>query len=125
LTREQQRKGARGEESAAEFLRGQGYRILERNYRCPLGEVDIIASEGNTVVFVEVKTRASERFGPPQSAIGPKKQKRMTAIALYYLKGQGWLGRPARFDVAAVSLGEGEEKVTLYRNAFDATGFFP
>jgi putative endonuclease len=101
----------------------QGYRILERNYRCPLGEVDIIARDGNTIVFVEVKTRTSERFGSPQAAIGPQKQKRMTAIALYYLKGQGWLGKPARFDVAAVSLREGRETVTLYRNAFDATGF--
>jgi putative endonuclease len=85
--------------------------------------MDIIAREGKTVVFVEVKTRSSERFGPPQAAIGPQKQKRMTAIALYYLKGKGWLGAPARFDVAAVSLGAGGEKVTLYRNAFDATGF--
>ncbi|MGE5789459.1 MAG: YraN family protein [Syntrophaceae bacterium] len=120
MTREKQTKGARGEESAAGFLRVQGYRILERNYRCPLGEVDIIARDGNTVVFVEVKTRTSERFGTPQAAIGPQKQKRMTAIALYYLKGQGWLGKPARFDVAAVSLHEGRETVTLYRNAFDA-----
>ena len=123
MTREKQTKGARGEESAAEFLRVQGYRILERNYRCPLGEVDIIARDGNTIVFVEVKTRTSERFGSPQAAIGPQKQKRMTAIALYYLKGQGWPGKPARFDVAAVSLREGRETVTLYRNAFDATGF--
>ena len=123
MTREKQAKGARGEESAAGFLRVQGYRILERNYRCPLGEVDIIARDGNTIVFVEVKTRTSERFGSPQAAIGPQKQKRMTAIALYYLKGQGWLGKPARFDVAAVSLREGRETVTLYRNAFDATGF--
>ena len=123
MTREKQTKGARGEECAAGFLRVQGYRILERNYRCPLGEVDIIARDGNTVVFVEVKTRTSERFGTPQAAIGPQKQKRMTAIALYYLKGQGWLGKPARFDVAAVSLHEGRETVTLYRNAFDALGF--
>ena len=123
MTRERKNKGAWGEDRAAEFLEREGYRILERNYRCPLGEMDIIAREGRTVVFVEVKTRSSERFGPPQAAIGPQKQRRMTAIALYYLKGKGWLGTPARFDVAAVSLGEGGEKITLYRNAFDATGF--
>jgi putative endonuclease len=85
--------------------------------------MDIIAREGKTVVFVEVKTRSSERFGPPHAAIGPQKQRRMTAIALYYLKGKGWLGAPARFDVAAVSLHDGRETVTLYKNAFDATGF--
>jgi putative endonuclease len=123
LTREKQSKGVRGEESTARFLRGQGYCILERNYRCPLGEVDIIARDGNTVVFVEVKTRTSGRFGTPQESIGPQKQKRMTAIALYYLKGRGWLGKPARFDVAAVSLRDGGETITLFKNAFDATGF--
>ena len=91
MTRERKNKGAWGEDRAAEFLAREGYRILERNYRCPLGEMDIIAREGRTVVFVEVKTRSSERFGPPHAAIGPQKQRRMTAIALYYLKGKGWL----------------------------------
>ena len=123
MTRERKNKGAWGEDRAAEFLAREGYRILERNYRCSLGEMDIIAREGRTVVFVEVKTRSSERFGPPQAAIGPHKQRRMTAIALCYLKAHGLLGTTARFDVAAVSLGEGKEKITLYRNAFDATGF--
>jgi len=123
LSREKQTKGAQGEQRAAEYLRGRGYRILERNYRCPLGEMDIIARDGKTVVFVEVKTRSSERFGSPQAAVGPRKQHRMTAIALYYLKAKGLLDGPARFDVAAVSLGEGGEDVVLYKNAFDATGF--
>ena len=123
MSRERKDKGDRGEDRAAAFLRKEGYRILERNYRCPLGEMDIIAREGKTIVFVEVKTRSSDRFGSPQAAIGPQKQRRMTAIALCYLKGQGLLGAPARFDVAAVSLGEGGEKITLYRNSFDAMGF--
>ncbi len=123
MTREKKNKGSRGEARAAEYLRQQGYCILERNYRCPLGEADLIARDGETVVFVEVKTRTSDRFGPPQAAIGPSKQKRMTAIALHYLKGKGWLTAPARFDVAAVSLDGERETVTLYRNAFDATGF--
>ena len=123
MSRERKDKGDRGEERAAAFLRKEGYRILARNYRCPLGEMDIIAREGKTVVFIEVKARSSKRFGSPLEAIGPQKQRRMTAIALCYLKGQGWLGMPARFDVAAVNLHEGSETVTLYRNAFDATGF--
>ncbi|HNU84690.1 MAG: YraN family protein [Pseudomonadota bacterium] len=122
MTRERKNKGARGEERAAEFLRDRGYRILERNYRCPLGEIDLIARDGGTVVFVEVKTRSTERFGSPQASIGARKQRRMTAVALYYLKGKNWLTAPARFDVAAVSLVEGKETVTLYRNAFDAAG---
>jgi putative endonuclease len=123
LSRERKDKGDQGEDRAEAFLRQEGYRILERNYRCPLGEMDIIARDGKTVVFVEVKTRSSDRFGPPQAAIGPQKQRRMTAIALCYLKGKGWLSTPARFDVAAVSLDEAGERVTLYKNAFDATGF--
>lgn len=123
MTREKKDKGDRGEERAAAFLEAQGYRILERNYRCPLGEVDLIARDGATVVFVEVKTRASCRFGTPEAAVGPRKQKRMTAVALFYLQVQGWLTAPARFDVAAVSLVDGREKVTLFRNAFDASGF--
>jgi putative endonuclease len=82
LSRERKNKGDRGEDWAAAFLRKEGYCILERNYRCPLGEMDIIAREGKTIVFVEVKTRSSDRFGSPQSAIGPQKQRRMTAIAL-------------------------------------------
>lgn len=125
MTRDRKNKGDLGEQKVAEFLERRGYRILERNYRCPLGEMDIIALEGKIVVFVEVKTRSSERFGSPQAAIRPQKQRRMTAIALYYLKGQGLLDAPARFDVAAVSLNEGRETVTLYRNAFEAVGFSP
>jgi putative endonuclease len=123
LSRERKHKGARGEDRASEFLVSQGYRILERNFRCPLGEMDIIARDGTTVVFVEVKTRASLRFGPPHGAVGPEKQKRLTAVALCYLKGQGQLNRPARFDVVAVSLNGTDEQIVLYRNAFDATGF--
>lgn len=120
MTREKHDKGARGEEKACDFLQGQGYRILERNYRCRLGEIDIIAREGRTVVFVEVKARSSGRFGLPQEAVGPRKRRRMTAIALHYLKSRGWLGEPARFDVASVGLDGGQETVTLLRNAFDA-----
>jgi len=120
LTREKHDKGARGEEKACDFLQGQGYRILERNYRCRLGEIDIIAREGRTVVFVEVKARSSGRFGLPQEAVGPRKRRRMTAIALHYLQSRGWLGEPARFDVASVGLDGGQETVTLFRNAFDA-----
>ena len=123
MSRERKDKGDRGEERAAAFLRKQGYKILERNYRCALGEMDIIAREGKTIVFIEVKTRSSDRFGPPQAAIGPQKQKRMTSVALCYLKARGWLEVPARFDVAAVNLEGGRETVTLHRNAFDATGF--
>ncbi len=86
--------------------------------------MDIIARDGKTVVFVEVKTRSSDRYGSPQAAIGPQKQRRMTSIALYYLKGQGQLDMPARFDVVAVGLDGAGERVTLYKNAFDAIGFF-
>jgi len=78
--------GKIGEAMAAAYLEAAGYRIVERNYRCPLGEIDLIALEGDTLVFVEVKSRRSENYGLPQLAVGPGKQRRISKISLYYLQ---------------------------------------
>ncbi|NTU42404.1 MAG: YraN family protein [Nitrospirales bacterium] len=93
--------GAQGEEMAASHLRGKGYRILQRNYRTPLGEADIIALDGTTLVFVEVKTRNSDCHGQPFEAVVRKKQERLGRIALYYLKREK-TERPVRFDVISI-----------------------
>jgi putative endonuclease len=111
--------GKRGEELAATYLAEAGYRIIERNYRCPFGEIDIIAEEGETLVFVEVKSRRSEAYGDPQLAVGHQKQKKISRIAMNYLKEKNLCHRPARFDVVAVKLLPAGRKIELIQNAFE------
>lgn len=96
--------GVRAEEQAAKYLKKKGYRILERNYRTRTAEVDIIALDGDTVVFVEVKARASDLFGTPMEAVGVKKRAKIAQAAIHYLatKGKDRREAPARFDVIAI-----------------------
>src|SRR5512133_2228070 len=98
------RTGKHGEDLAVAWLAGAGYRIIERNYRCPFGEIDIVAEEGGTLVFVEVKSRRSSAFGAPELAVGPEKQRKISRISLHYLAERHLSDRPARFDVVAVKL---------------------
>ena len=113
------RTGEKGEELAAAYLTEAGYRIIERNYRCVFGEIDIVAEEGNTLVFVEVKSRRSESYGDPQLAVGHQKQKKISKIALHYLSAKNLRHRPARFDVVAVKLLSEGCRIDLIRNAFE------
>jgi putative endonuclease len=119
------RFGDVGEDAAELFLRRLGWTILARGHRNRLGEVDLIALDGDTVVFVEVKTRRSSLHGGPEAAITLDKQRRLTRAALAYLKQRGWLERRARFDVIAIVWPEEEPtpQITHYRNAFEPTGF--
>ncbi|MGA9755965.1 MAG: YraN family protein [Desulfobaccales bacterium] len=110
--------GDAGEDLAAAALKKQGYKILERNYVTPLGEIDLIARQGHTVVVVEVKTRKSTRFGSPQEAVSVTKQQRLRRLADYYLKDKRLAGTTVRFDVVAVSLAEAEPQVEIIQNAF-------
>ena len=102
--------GKTGEELAAKFLRKQGLKILARNYRCPSGEADIIAldpkcpSGGEAVAFVEVKTRATDRYTSPESAVNAAKQKTLRAIARYYCSSRDTTGLTIRFDIVAIVL---------------------
>ncbi len=109
----------RGEAAAALRLRQEGYRILESNHRSPLGEIDLIAQDGDTLVFVEVKTRRASRGGSPKEAVTPRKQRRLSLLALEYLKARGLLDRPARFDVVAVSWNDEAPEIEIVRNAFE------
>ena len=112
--------GGSGEDLAAAFLQGLGYVILTRNYRKRFGEIDIIAEEGDTLVFVEVKTRSSAAFGSPLEAVDARKQQRMARAALAYLSSRRQHDRPARFDVVAVRLQpQGRPQIEHVRNAFD------
>jgi putative endonuclease len=116
--------GQRGEDAAARYLKRHGLRILERGHDSPLGELDIIAVDGRTIVFVEVKTRASNDAGHPTEAIDAVKQRRMTQAALAYLKANRLLQSAARFDVVAVTWPAGSHQPLIehYRNAFAAVG---
>lgn len=99
--------GNRGEELAVKYLKKRGFKILERNFRTPLGEIDIIAEDRQILVFVEVKTRSDDSFGHPFEAVDNRKRERMKRIALLYLKDSG-MERPVRFDVVSVELRDGE-----------------
>ena len=110
--------GDYGEDLAAAALKKQGYKILERNYVTPIGEIDLIAMEGKTVVVVEVKTRKSTRFGSPQEGVSVTKQGRLRRLADYYLKAKRLPGSPVRFDVVAVTLAGDAPQVEIIQDAF-------
>ena len=116
--------GDRGEDAAAKFLKRQGFHILARGLDSPLGELDIVAVDGRTVVFVEVKTRRSDDAGRPSEAIDPRKEQRMTQAALAYLKSNRLLNYSARFDVVAITWPENARKPAIehFKNAFSAVG---
>lgn len=94
--------GRMGEAWAVEYLKEQGYEIRDVNYRCPLGELDIVALDGQTLVFVEVKSRRNLSFGHPQEGVTPAKQRKLARLAAYYMEEKGLEGWPCRFDVAAL-----------------------
>jgi putative endonuclease len=116
--------GRRGEEAAARFLGRQGLVVLERNLRSRLGEVDIVAREGETLVFVEVKARQEGLADPPEAAVRAPKRARLARLALAYLAARRLGERPCRFDVIAVVLGEDGALTDLrhHRGAFDVDG---
>jgi putative endonuclease len=116
---EKKELGKKGEELALRFLKKRGYRIIEKNYVCKMGEMDIIAKEKDTFVFVEVKTRTSTTFGPPQLAVNPKKQMQLSKVALNFLKEKGLGDVKARFDVVAILFGPKGEEIELISDAFD------
>ncbi|MBC8869937.1 MAG: YraN family protein [Planctomycetes bacterium] len=116
--------GQRGEATAAKYLKKKGFTIVARSDRGRLGEIDLVAVEGRTVVFVEVKTRTSHDAGHPADAVDREKQRRLTRLALSYLKSHGLLEHAARFDVVAVTWPEGERKPRIehFQNAFEPVG---
>lgn len=110
-----------GESAAAEYLKAHGYLILAQNYRFRRGEIDLIVQQGDRIVFVEVKTRRSLKFGLPQYAVTLKKQRQISKIALAYLQKQNLMDAPCRFDVIAIQLSPQFEVLRLeqIQSAFD------
>lgn len=110
--------GKWGEEMAAAWLMRQGAEIVVRNYRTPVGEIDIIARQGKLLLFVEVKTRRSDAFGTPQEAVGPAKQRQIVRSAQWYLKSGAGRGLQPRFDVIAVKPVAGGAEIEQIADAF-------
>jgi len=111
--------GAWGEDQAAEYLRKRGMKIIERNFTTRVGEIDIIAKDRSTLVFVEVKTRRSALFGTPQEAVGLRKQRQIIRTAHWYLQNNGFGKLQPRFDVIAILCQSGgEAQITHIVDAF-------
>ena len=122
MTIQRQSLGKSGEDLAVEELERRGYAILERRYRTRHGEIDVVARDGETIVFVEVKARTTSEFGGAAAAVTPSKMRRLAAMAADYLSRRRLHDRPCRFDVVAIDEDRpsGTVTLTVYPNAFDA-----
>lgn len=113
--------GERGETLAWHYLKEQGYRILEKNYRCPIGEIDVIARKNGRLLFIEVKTRQSHDFGRPEEAVGFHKQKKLMDLAACYVKEKNLKNTSLGFEVAAITWESGREpEIRVIPQAFEA-----
>jgi putative endonuclease len=114
--------GAEGEKAAEKFLRRRRYAILQRNFRCKAGEIDLIALHRRVVVFIEVKTRSQDSFGNPLEAVDKRKQRQVVRAARYFIAQHGLHEREARFDVVGVWWEKGSVHCELVENAFEIEG---
>lgn len=110
--------GRQGEEWAAQALKKQGYKILARNYRTPVGEIDLVATKDGILVFVEVKLRRDLRFGTPQEGVTRTKRHHLQRAALYYLRHHHLQEVPYRFDLVAITLQEAGPRLDIIPDAF-------
>lgn len=107
--------GKYGEDVAERYLKQKGYKIINRNFSCRQGELDIIAENSEYIVFIEVKTRSNFLYGNPVDSVGKDKQRHMKKVAKYYLHIHGWENRFVRFDVIEVYIDRGIAKVNHIR----------
>ncbi len=119
MLNKRQQFGKESESKAVRYLKKSGYKILEQNYRTKLGEIDIIAKDKGTIAFIEVKGRRSDNYGNPKWAITPKKQRKISMVALYYLKDTNQSGEKARFDVVAITSDYDNPRIEIVKNAFE------
>ena len=111
--------GRYGEDLAYKRIKRLGYKKIIRNYRCPLGEVDLIANDGDTLVFIEIKTRRGKPTGYAKEAVNARKQRQLSKVALSYMKSNNCSDAKARFDVIAISIKEDKPEIEVVKNAFD------
>jgi putative endonuclease len=119
MTRERLDLGLTGEELALREIERLGYRCIARNYRCALGEVDLVARDGDTLVFVEIKTRRGKTLGYAKEAVTARKKRQLSKVALAYMKAAKCPEAKARFDVVAVSLSGGMSRIEVVKDAFE------
>jgi putative endonuclease len=120
MTEPRQAVGKAGEEAAVQYLRQHGYRILERNYRCRYGEIDLIARDGSMLAFVEVKTRRSQKYGPPAAAVTFQKQRHLIKASQTYLMQRKKTDETCRFDVVTVDMEAQHPHIELIKDAFQS-----
>ena len=111
--------GKEGEDLAAAFLAEKGFRVVDRNFRCTGGEIDIVCEDGKMLVFVEVKTRSRATRGEPGEAVGSAKKKRLVKAASLYLSRRRAWSRPCRFDLVGVLFLDGETLVEHWEDIID------
>lgn len=111
-------QGIAGEDAAVRFLEENGFKILKRNYRFERAEIDIIAQDGEELVFVEVKTRRSNFYGAPEDAVTEEKQEQIRAAAEGYLYQHDIDNRPCRFDIVAIEFKDGKKEIRHLKDAF-------
>ncbi|MHB8170855.1 MAG: YraN family protein [Thermincolia bacterium] len=120
MTKERRLLGQRGEEEACNYLLLRGYELLVRNFRCKLGELDVVARDGETLVFIEVRSRGTDNFGMAEESVDWRKQQKLRRMAQYYMVNELQREADCRFDVVTVKYGKGNnvESIKLYQGAF-------
>jgi len=119
LTRERLDLGKLGEQLALKKVKSLGYKCIARNYRCTLGEIDLIAKDGDTLVFIETKTRRGKSLSYAKEAVDRKKRRKLSKVALAYMKANNCCDVKSRFDVVAINLNENRREIEVIRNAFE------
>lgn len=115
-------RGRHAEDLAARFLGERGFEILARNHAIRQGEVDLVCRDGDVLCFVEVRSRSSDEQGGPEETVSRRKARRVVAAATHWALQNGGLERDIRFDVVAITFGEGDPRIEHFRAAFDADG---
>ncbi len=119
MTRERLELGKFGEDLAFKKIKRLGYKKIIRNYRCPLGEVDLIAKDGDTLVLIEIKTRKGRTTDYAKEAVNKRKKRQISKVALAYMKSMDCSDARARFDVVAICVGRGKPEIEVIKNAFE------
>lgn len=119
MTRERLDLGNLGERLALQKIKGLGYRCIEKNYRCSLGEIDLIAKDRDCLVFIEIKTRRGRSIGYAKEAVTQKKIRQISKVALAYMKANDCCDTKARFDVVAVNITGDREEIEVIKDAFE------
>jgi len=119
VTQERLNLGRLGEQLALEKIKRLGYKCIEKNYRCSLGEIDLIAKDGDCLVFIEIKTRKGRTLGYAKEAITPRKIRQISKVALAYMKSNDCCDSRSRFDVIAINIIGDREEMEVIKDAFE------